>query len=138
MRLIPTLALALMLPLLLSLPRTALAERSAVEQVIRNQIAAFQADDFATAFSFASPNIRRLFGTSQNFGTMVQRGYPMVWRPTALAFLDHQKQEGGAVQRIEVQDKSGKRHQLDYLMVETDQGWRIDGVFLRPPMDTGV
>ena len=53
----------------------------AIESVISKQIEAFRADDFATAFTFASPNIRSMFGTPDNFGVMVRRGYPMVWRP---------------------------------------------------------
>lgn len=134
MRFIP--ALILSLSLLSPLPAT--AENADVRQVIRDQIAAFQSDDFAKAFTFASPNIRRLFGTAENFGTMVQRGYPMVWRPIALNFLDQEESDGRAVQRIEVRDKSGATHVLDYLMIETETGWRIDGVFLRPPVDTGV
>ena len=50
----------------------------AIRQVISDQIAAFQADDFATAFTFASPGIRAIFGTPGRFGAMVRGGYPMI------------------------------------------------------------
>lgn len=134
MRLIP----ALLLSLTLALPRPVWAEPEAVKQVIRDQIAAFQVDDFATAFGYATDKIQGLFGTPQNFGQMVQRGYPMVWRPTALTFLTTKDHPGGVVQSIEVQDRKGRRYVLDYLVLDTDAGWRIDGVFLRPPSDVGV
>jgi hypothetical protein len=53
----------------------------AIETTIQNQLNAFIADDFATAFTFASPNIKGIFGTPENFGAMVTQGYPMVHRP---------------------------------------------------------
>ncbi|MCG7493365.1 DUF4864 domain-containing protein [Thalassobius sp. Cn5-15] len=134
MRLIP----ALVFTLTLALPRPLWAEPETAKQVIRDQIAAFQVDDFATAFSFASAKVQGLFRTPQNFGQMVQRGYPMVWRPTALTFLSAKAHPGGVVQSIEVQDRKGRRYVLDYLVLETDAGWRIDGVFLRPPSDVGA
>ena len=37
--------------------------QGAIREVISDQIAAFEADDFATAFTFASPAIREIFGT---------------------------------------------------------------------------
>ena len=59
-----------------------------IQTVIENQIAAFKNDDFAQAFSYASPSIKSMFGTAENFGVMVQRGYPMVWRPADVQFMD--------------------------------------------------
>ena len=52
-----------------------------IKEVISDQIEAFRVDDVATAFSFASPAIRDLFGTADRFGEMVREGYPMVWHP---------------------------------------------------------
>ena len=57
------------------------ARDPAIESTIQNQFDAFLKDDVGTAFSFASPNIKGLFGTPENFGPMVRNGYPMVWRP---------------------------------------------------------
>ena len=48
----------------------------------------FLQDDFATAFTFASPNIQGIFGTHQNFGQMVRSGYPMVWRPADVQYIE--------------------------------------------------
>ena len=64
---------------LLALPALSQSEASSgIEATINRQIEAFQADDFATAFTFASPTIQGMFGTSDRFGAVVRQGYPMV------------------------------------------------------------
>lgn len=101
-----------------------------IQSTISSQIEAFRADDFDEDFSFASPNIRSLFGTSDNFGLMVRRGYPMVWRPGELKFLELRDDQGLLWQKVLVQDQDGSFFALDYQMVETSDGWRISGVYL--------
>lgn len=103
---------------------------TAIRNTIQNQIEAFRADDFDTAFTFASPNIQGIFVTPDNFGTMVKRGYPMVWRPDTVEFGDLQDRDGGLWQRVIIRDAEGKLHGLDYLMLETADGWKINGVQL--------
>ncbi|NNE88926.1 MAG: DUF4864 domain-containing protein [Silicimonas sp.] len=107
-----------------------LAPNMEIEGTIASQIEAFRADDFAQAFTFASPNIRRMFGTSENFGMMVRQGYPMVWRPGQLQFLELRDEQGLLWQKVMVQDQEGVFFVLDYQMVETPDGWRINGVYL--------
>ena len=109
---------------------TATSSNSAIESVISQQIEAFRADDFATAFTFASPNIRNMFGTPDNFGVMVRRGYPMVWRPGQLEFLELRDEQGLLWQKVMVRDQEGVFFVLDYQMIETPDGWRINGVYL--------
>ena len=101
---------------------------SAIRQVISDQIAAFEADDFATAFTFASPGIRAMFGTPGRFGAMVREGYPMVWRPGEVRFADLAERGGRTLQRVLVTDAAGALYVLEYEMVQDAQGWRIDGV----------
>jgi hypothetical protein len=103
---------------------------AAIREVISDQIEAFQADDFETAFTFASPDIREMFGTSGRFGEMVREGYPMVWHPGEVRFSDLAVRDGRTVQRVLVTDQAGAFHVLEYEMVKGDQGWRIDGVRL--------
>lgn len=107
-----------------------LSANPAIEGTIASQIEAFRADDFAQAFTFASPNIRRMFGSSENFGRMVRQGYPMVWRPGQLKFLELRDEQGLLWQKVMVQDKDGIFFVLDYQMIETPDGWRINGVYL--------
>lgn len=106
------------------------ADRPAITGMIGAQIEAFLADDFARAFSHASPGIQGIFGTSERFGTMVREGYPMVWRPAEVRYLELREVAGNLWQRVMVTDQAGRIHLLDYQMVETETGWKINGVQL--------
>lgn len=110
----------------------------AIEGTIRDQIEAFQADDFAEAFTFASPNIQMLFRDADNFGTMVKNGYPMVWRPDEFRFLELREVAGNLWQKVLVRDAAGTVHILDYQMIQTTEGWRINGVQLLRTPDVGA
>jgi hypothetical protein len=109
-----------------------------IEGTIRGQIDAFLADDFARAFTFASPTIQGIFGTPENFGAMVRQGYPMVYHPTAVRMLEQREVSGNIWQRIMVTDQAGATHMLDYQMIETDKGWQINGVQLLPQVGVGA
>ncbi|MEM9601509.1 MAG: DUF4864 domain-containing protein [Pseudomonadota bacterium] len=97
-------------------------------QVIDAQIAAFQANDLDTAFSFASPTIKRIFGTAERFGRMVQRSYPMVWRPARVRY--GQFSDGG-VQTVFFTDTTGSVFEARYEMLKTESSWQINGVYVR-------
>ena len=114
------------------------ARNPAIETVIRQQFDAFRAEDVGTAFSFASPGIKGMFGTPENFGRMVRDGYPMVWRPAGVQFLDLRRVAGNLWQRVMVTDQAGRTHLLDYQMIETDQGWQINGVQILPQAGVGA
>ncbi len=109
-----------------------------IEAVISAQIDAFRGDDFATAFGFAADNIQQMFMTPENFGAMVQRGYPMVYRPEAVQFAG-QRLEGAAIwQRVLMKDAKGVTHVLDYLMVPQGGAWRIAAVHLQPALNAAA
>ncbi|MGR3343921.1 MAG: DUF4864 domain-containing protein [Paracoccaceae bacterium] len=109
-----------------------------IEGTIQGQIEAFLVDDFTAAFAFASPNIRRIFGSSENFGTMVRQGYPMVWRPADVRFLELRELGGRTLQRVMIQDRAGVFHVLEYQMLAGENGWQINGVRLVPQPDVGA
>ncbi|WP_208351335.1 DUF4864 domain-containing protein [Pseudaestuariivita rosea] len=109
-----------------------------IQATIDNQIAAFRADDFETAFTYASPGIQQIFRTPENFGTMVRQGYPMVWRPEDVRFLELREVAGNLWQRVQVTDAAGRVHTLDYQMIQTDEGWKINGVQLLQTPDVGT
>ena len=109
-----------------------------IENTIQSQIDAFLADDFDTAFNFASPTIQGIFGSSVRFGSMVRNGYPMVWRPDELRFLELRSISGEIWQKILIRDQSGNVHLLDYQMIQTSDGWRINGVQLLRAPDVGA
>lgn len=120
----------------LALP--ALAQEAPIQNTIQNQLNAFMADDFATAFTFASPTIKGLFGTSDNFGMMVRNGYPMVHRPADVKMLELREVAGNLWQRVMITDQQGRTHILDYQMVETAEGWQINGVQILPSPGVGA
>ena len=111
-----------------------LAPNPEIEAVIGGQFDAFRSGDVTGAWAFASPNIQGIFGNPGNFGRMVEQGFPMVWNPGAVSFVDLQTLGGLIVQRVEVIDGQGNLHYLGYAMVQTADGWRINGVqILRAP-----
>lgn len=109
-----------------------------IEGTISSQVDAFLVDDFGTAFGFASDSIRQYFGTPERFGQMVRQGYPMVWRPEDLRFLELRDIDGQLWQKIMVRDQAGGLHVLDYQMIETSEGWRINGVQILRAPDVGT
>ncbi|MBE0412102.1 DUF4864 domain-containing protein [Yoonia sp.] len=110
----------------------------AIENVIGSQLEAFNDRDVAQAWTYASPNIQRLFGDPGNFGMMVQRGYPMVWDNADVRYLDLRKIAGNLWQKVMIRDANGGLHLLDYQMIETENGWQINGVQLLPAPDVGA
>lgn len=110
-----------------------------IRAVITEQIEAFKVDDFETAFAFASPALREMFGSSSRFAEMVQNGYPMVWRPAQVRFSGLETRDGRMVQSVLVTDAEGALYVLDYDMIPGAHGaWRIDGVMVRRSGDAGA
>ena len=114
------------------------AQGADIKSTIDRQIEAFRADDFETAFGFASPNLQRLFGSPENFRSMVTRGYPMVWRPAEVRYLELADVNGSLWQKVLIKDRKGVVHVLGYRMLETDMGWKISGVRLFPSPGIGA
>ncbi len=119
----------------LSAPQ-AVAQDADVRAVISAQIEAFEIDDFEQAFTYASPTIRQVFRTPENFGVMVQRGFPMVWRPADVRFLELQNRDGALWQDVMVRDVAGDVFILEYEMIKLEAGWKINGVRIRPAAGT--
>ena len=127
---------AVLFAAVLALPAT--AQEAPIQSTIQSQIEALQADDFARAFTFASPTIKQMFGTPENFGAMVKQGYPMVYRPSSVEMQELREIAGNLWQRVRVTDQGGAGWYLDYMMIETADGWQINAVQLLPAPDVGV
>ncbi|MBU1836700.1 DUF4864 domain-containing protein [Loktanella salsilacus] len=119
-------------------PPAAQVEQLPLQDIIRQQLDAFNARDVDLAWTFASPMIQGMFGNPGNFGVMVSEGYPMVWDNSAAKFMAQREVDGRIYQQVMVQDTNGALHVLEYAMIQTAQGWKIDGVSLLPPPDVGV
>jgi hypothetical protein len=119
-------------------PPAAQVEQLPLQDIIRQQLDAFNARDVDLAWTFASPMIQGMFGNPGNFGVMVSEGYPMVWDNSAAKFMAQREVDGRIYQQVMVQDTNGALHVLEYAMIQTAQGWKIDGVSVLPPPDVGV
>jgi hypothetical protein len=129
---------AMFLAAVLGLSAPLEAQEAPIQETIQSQIQAFQADDFARAFTFASPTIKGMFGTPENFGMMVKQGYPMVYRPAEVQMMELREVAGNLWQRVRITDQAGAGWYLDYMMVETAEGWQINAVQILPAPDVGA
>ncbi len=114
-------------------------ERGAIRKVIESQLDAFQRDDAAGAFAFASPKIQEMFGDPATFMRMVQTGYQPVYRPRRFEFQDVIEVQGQPAQEVFFIGPDGGEVLGIYIMDQQPDGrWRIDGVYLVKPEDTGA
>lgn len=106
--------------------------------IIAAQIEAFRAADFDSAFTFASDDIRAVFGDAARFGAMVAQGYPMVLDPAETRFLDRFTRAGVTFQRVLMTDRGGAVFLLEYRFAGQGDSLRIDGVRILPQTGAGV
>jgi len=106
----------------------------AIREVIQAQLAAFQADDAALAYSYASPEIQARFGSPERFMAMVRAGYDPVYRPSAVEFQElHADSDEQWVQQVLLVDRGGRTVFAFYPMRRQGDGtWRIGGCTLLP------
>ena len=103
----------------------------AVKKTVQGQLAAFAADDAKLAFSFAAPGIQKLFKTPDNFMSMVQQAYPVVYRPANILFLKAKVLDSVAVQPVRLWDQVGDVWLAAYdLERQADGRWLITACVL--------
>lgn len=102
------------------------ADTKRVRAVIEAQLAAFEADDAARAFAFATPQLREAFGSAANFMRMVRSSYPVVYRHASAAFLKPVLEDGVVTQGVHLTDGRGQLWLALYrLERQRDRSWRI-------------
>lgn len=107
-------------------------DRGQIRTVIESQLAAFRRDDGAAAFGFAAPTIQAMFGTPENFMSMVRTGYAPVYRPREVEFRDLVDLEGRLTQRVVLVGPDGDVVVAHYFMQrQADGSWRIAGCVLK-------
>lgn len=109
-----------------------------IDGVIGAQLEAFRGRDVEEAWQFASPMIQGLFGAPDTFGRMVAEGYPMVWDNSSVRYLASRRDGPTTYQRVLIEDATGTLHMLEYAMIRTEDGWRINGVSILPAPDVGA
>ncbi|MDV7143882.1 DUF4864 domain-containing protein [Tropicimonas sp. TH_r6] len=130
--------IAILLVTLFPLASAAQQSLSDIQQVIRSQLQAFEKRDLEGAFSFASPNIKTIFQSPKQFGQMVEQGYPMVWKPSSVRFGPTVSRSGADYQVVVFRDSEGRYHALEYEMIPTEDGWKINGVRFVEMPDVGA
>ncbi|TIT04105.1 DUF4864 domain-containing protein [Mesorhizobium sp.] len=109
------------------------AEVKAEQTVIDSQLKAFLADDGATAYSFAAPNVKRIFPTVDTFMNMVTNGYAPVRKPQSYSF-GKVEQTGpvSIIQQVLIVGPDGKDYEAVYTLEQQPDGsFKITGCSLR-------
>jgi hypothetical protein len=116
------------------------AEIRAAQSSIEGQLRAFLAGENETAYSYAAPNVKRLFPTLEQFMAMVKSGYRPVWQPKNFAFGDAMEMSPTEIiQKVLVVGPDGKNYEAVYtLELQEDGTFRITGVSLRGAQTLGA
>jgi len=130
---------ALILILGLALPGAAVAgdiaagDSAAIRSMIQSQIDAFQADDGATAYGFASAGIQKLYPSAGMFMQMVRDQYQPVYRPQSVIMGPIADGPSGPMQKVFLVGPDGKNYVAVYTLERQPDGtWKISGCYLVP------
>jgi len=106
-------------------------DRNDFQRIISAQIKAFQIGDNIGAYSFAAPNVQRLFPDAQSFVAMVKRNYSPVFQPLSFRFVKVSAALGKPIQHMSVVDIKGILWNVLYAFErQSDSNWKISGVVL--------
>jgi hypothetical protein len=107
------------------------ADRAEFHALIQGQLDAFQADDGAAAYGYASPTIQQIFPDPDRFMAMVRRAYQPVYRPQSVIFGRIEETAAGPVQRVHLIGPDGRNWLALYsLEQQPDGSWKINGCVL--------
>ena len=109
------------------------AEIKSAQSSIDAQLKAFQAGDGSLAYSYAAPNVKRIFPSVDVFMGMVESGYQPVRNPKNYAFGKVEDMSGTSIiQQVMILGPDGKDYEAVYtLELQPDGVYRITGVSLR-------
>ncbi|NJK40088.1 MAG: DUF4864 domain-containing protein [Oscillatoriales cyanobacterium RM2_1_1] len=106
-------------------------DRQVIRLIVERQLLAFQQNDDQSAFSLASPNIRKKFVTAESFVYMVKRNYPAVYRPRGVIFEELDLSQEVPTQPVLLLSPNGALVRAIYVMEQqADYNWRINGCYL--------
>ena len=106
-------------------------DQETIRSIIGDQIEAFRRDDGDAAYGHASPMIRNLFPTVDQFMAMVRNGYMPVCRPRSVTFGQIADLPGGPLQKVFLTGPDGRGWVAVYsLQRQPDGTWKINGVRL--------
>jgi hypothetical protein len=101
-------------------------QASRARAVIQAQLDAFAADDSQRAFLLGTEALRKRFGSPDRFMSMIRRGYPVVYRPATVAFLQPQWDAARLIQAVQMTDAQGNGWLATYRLERQGTGpWLI-------------
>ena len=93
-----------------------------IRAVISQQLQAFKTGDSTTAYSFAAPNIQRMFPSAEIFMSMVQSGYAPVFQSSNATFGPLQAEGSGFRQEVNLTDPGGQSYVASYTLARQPDG----------------
>jgi len=101
------------------------------QDIIRAQEQAFGRDDARAAYSYAAPAIREIFPAPDIFMSMVQNGYPPVYRHKSFEYGDSKSEGSRIAQHVHIIDANGEAWEALYtLEQQADGSYKITGCSL--------
>ena len=112
-------------------PVCAADDVASAQSVIRAQEQAFTRNDAAAAYSYAAPQIRKLFPQADIFMYMVQNSYAPVWRHKSFEFGEARIEGKWIAQRVHIVDADGEAWEAMYTLEQQPDGsFKITGCSL--------
>ena len=109
------------------------ADRDKIQRVITLQIRAFARNEEAVAFSYATPDARRFFGSPRAFMDMVRTSYSALYKHTSHEFLEAAVINGVVVQPLKILTTDGEIIVALYTVEQqADKEWRVGSCELAP------
>ncbi len=108
-------------------------DREKIQRVITLQLRAFERDEAAIAFSYATADTRKYFGSPRQFMEMVRGGYAPLMKHSSREFLEAAIVDGLTIQAVKFLTADGDIVIALYTMVrQADSEWRVGGCELAP------
>lgn len=103
------------------------AVKKELTEVIDGQLAAFRANDYTKAFSFASSGIQGMFAPDE-FEKMVKTAYPVIAHSVSNSYGVMFDAGEEAVVNVRVQNAGKQSVEYQYLLKKEAGTWKINGV----------
>ena len=103
------------------------AVKKELTAIIESQLAAFRADDYVKAYTFAASEIQGMFAVNE-FEVMVKKGYPAIAHSGVVEFGLSFDTGEDAVVNVRIEDKEKRSALYQYQLKKQDGKWKIGGV----------
>ncbi len=113
------------------------AVKKELSAVIEAQLAAFRADDYPKAYTFAATEIKDMFA-ERDFEKMVRTNYAVIAKSTVTEYGVAFDTGEEAVVNVRVQNAEKQSVEYQYLLKKEENGWKISGVSEVKPQGLSV